>query len=87
MDTEKTNMLRKKGAGELAALVPLDGEQFASGYIDAMVKGHTEVLAMIDSDLLATAQNEALKKHLTATREHVAMHLEEGKKIKASMKK
>jgi len=87
MDTEKTNMLRMKGAGELATLVPLDGDQFASGYIDAMVKGHTEVLAMIDSDLLATAQNEALKKHLTETREHVAMHLEEGKKIQASMKK
>ncbi|MBA3608289.1 MAG: DUF4142 domain-containing protein [Chthoniobacterales bacterium] len=87
MDTEKTNALRKKGAGELAMIAPLEGEEFAAKYVDAMVKGHTEVLAMIDGELMKSAENEALKKHLTETREHVAMHLEEGKKLQAGMKK
>jgi len=87
MDTKKTNALRKKGAGELAMIAPLEGEEFAAKYVDAMVKGHTEVLAMIDGELLKSAENAALKKHLTETREHVAMHLEQGKKLQAGMKK
>ncbi len=87
MDTEKTNALRKKGAGELAMIAPLEGEEFAAKYVDAMVKGHTEVLAMIDGELMKSAENEALKKHLSETREHVAMHLEQGKKLQAGMKK
>lgn len=87
MDTEKTDALRIKGAGELAKIVPLDGEEFGAKYMEAMVAGHTEVLAMIDGELLKTAENEVLKKHLTETREHIAMHLEEGKKIQAGMKK
>jgi len=41
--------LRVKGAGELETLVPLDGDQFAKAYLAAMIKGHTEVLAMIET--------------------------------------
>ena len=52
-----------------------------------MVKGHTEVLAMSDGELIKSAENEALKKHLAETREHVAMHLEQGKKLQADVKK
>ncbi len=81
-DTKAVDALKKKGAGELAMLIPLDGKEFETAYIDAMIKGHTEVLSMIDSKLLTTAKNEALKKHLTETRGHVAMHLEQAKKIK-----
>ncbi|HVG41189.1 MAG TPA: DUF4142 domain-containing protein, partial [Chitinophagaceae bacterium] len=51
-------------------------------YLDAMIKGHTEVLSMIDSKLLTTAKNDALKAHLTETRGHVSMHLEQAKKLK-----
>lgn len=75
-ETEKTNALRVKGAGELAALVPMDDAAFGKAYLDAMVAGHTEVLETIDNDLLKNANHEAVKKHLTATRDHVAMHLE-----------
>ncbi len=84
MDTEKTNQLRIKGAGELAALVPLDDAKFGSAYIDTMVKGHSEVLAMIDNELLKSAQNDSLKKHLAETREHVAMHLDAAKKLQGN---
>ncbi len=81
-DTKAVDALKKKGAGELAMLIPLDGKEFETAYLDAMIKGHTEVLAMIDDKLMKTAKNDALKAHLTETRSHVAMHLEQAKKLK-----
>ena len=81
-DTKPVDALKKKGAGELAMLIPLDGKEFETAYLDAMIKGHTEVLGMIDDQLLKTAKNEKLKGHLTQTRGHVAMHLDQAKKLK-----
>ena len=80
--TKAVDAQMKKGAGELAMLVPMDGKDFETAYLDAMIKGHTEVISMIDSKLLTTAKNDALKAHLTETRGHVAMHLEKAKKLK-----
>ena len=81
MDTEKTNALRMKGAAELATLVPLKDAEFGTKYVDAMVKGYTEVLGMIDDELLKNVENESLKTHLTETREHISMHLEKAKQL------
>ncbi len=47
----------------------------------AMVKEHTEVLDVIDKQLLPKAQIEALKKHLSQTRESVAAHLETARQM------
>lgn len=69
-DTKDVDALKVKGAGELATLIPMDGAEFERGYIDMMIKGHTDAIAMIDDKLLKTAKNEALKKHLTETRGH-----------------
>jgi len=80
-DTEKTDTLRKKGAKELSELLELDDAAFGPAYVDAMVKGHTEVLQMIDTGLLESAQKDAVKKHFATTREHIAMHLEHAKKL------
>jgi len=87
IDTAAVDKLRVKGAGELAALIPLKGDEFEAAYVAAMVKGHTEVLEMIDTKLLKSAENEAVKKHLNETRSAVAQHLEMGKKLQASMKR
>ncbi len=62
--------------------MPLDGKEFETAYLDGMIKGHTELLDMIDNKLLKTVKNDALKAHLTETRGHVAMHLEQAKKLK-----
>jgi predicted outer membrane protein len=83
-DTKAVDALKQKGAGELAMIVPLDGEEFEKAYLDAMIKGHEEVISMIDSKLLTTAKNDALKAHLTETRGHVAMHLDQAKKLKGN---
>jgi putative membrane protein len=80
--TKAVDGVMKKGAGELATLIPMDGKDFEAGYLDAMIKGHTEVLAMIDNQLMKTAKNDKLKAHLTETRGHVAMHLDQAKKLK-----
>ncbi len=85
LETPAVDALRVKAAGELAALVPLDGEEFSRTYITAMTKGHTEVLQMIDTQLLPKAQSDDLKKHLTATRQHVAAHLEAAKKLQGGI--
>jgi predicted outer membrane protein len=81
VDTAAVDKLRVKGAGALAALLPLDGKEFEKAYLAAMVKDHTEVLAMIDNQLLKAAENDAVKKHLTATRSHIASHLEQAKNL------
>ena len=86
LETEAVDKFRVKGAGELAALVTLDGDAFGKAYIDAMIKGHTEVIGMIDGQLLQNADNEDMKKHLTAMRESVSHHLDAGKKLQATMK-
>lgn len=81
MITDAVDAVRVKGAGALAPLVPLEGKEFEIAYLDVMVKDHTEVLAMIDGQLMPAAKKDAVKKHLAATRGHVAMHLEEAKKL------
>ena len=62
--------------------MPLDGE-FAAAYLAAMIKGHTEVLDMIDNQLLKRAANDAVKAHLTETRGSVAKHLAAAKQLQA----
>lgn len=84
MDTEAVDKVRVKGAGQLAALLPLEGEQFSNAYLKAMIAGHVEALEMIDGHLLKTAKNEALKKHLATTRGHIAGHLERAKELQGT---
>lgn len=83
METPAVDALRVKGAGDLAMLVPKDGAPFAAAYVEAMVKGHTGVLAMIDGDLMKRADHDAVKQHLTATRASVAKHLEAAKALQS----
>ncbi len=86
LHTTAVDALRRKGAGQLAALVPLEADKFESAYVAAMIMGHTEVIGMIDNELLKNAESAELKKHLTATRMHVSTHLEAAKKLQSGMK-
>lgn len=69
---------------KLAKLIQRDGEEFAEAYLDQMVKEHTKVLSMIDEKFLPKAQNAELKQHLKTTRQAVASHLEEAKRLQNS---
>lgn len=80
-DTVPVIAMRQKGQAELQTLDALVGEAYSKAYIDAMVKGHEEALALIDDRLLPAATDAAVRKHLTATRGHIALHLDEGKRL------
>lgn len=81
-ETESIKEFKKKGKEELTKLAALEGKGFESAYLDAMIKGHTEVLAWIDSKWTTSTKSEALKAHLDETRIQIAMHLEEAKKLR-----
>ena len=86
LETQAVDALRRKGAGALVALVPVDGPAFEAAYIAAMIKDHTEVLAMIDGPLMQAATKDAVKKHLAETRGHIAHHLKAAQALQGGAK-
>lgn len=82
--TKTADQLRDKAAQDLKAIASKSGSEFEKAYIDAMVDGHTDVLQMLDSQLIPSAHDDALKTHLAEVREHVAMHLEQGKRLQGA---
>lgn len=60
----------------------LQGAAFDSAFVDAQVKGHQEVLTMLQS---AQAQDAALQKHLAAAIKDVQSHLEKGQQLQQSL--
>lgn len=86
IETTAVDQFRVKGAGELATLVALEGEKFGGAYIQAMVKGHQEAIAMIDGKLMPMARDDRLKQHLTETRVHIAHHLEAAQLLQTGSK-
>lgn len=81
--TPEVRAMADKGKAELAELETKFGKDYESAYVDAMVKGHAEALSLIDSKLIPLAATDAVKKHLSDTRAHVAMHLEAAKKLQS----
>lgn len=82
-DSDKLTAEGKKALMKLGAM---NGDAFATAYVNAMVKGHEAVLHMIDTQLMKTATTEEVKKFLTDTRAAVATHLEHAKKLQDKMK-
>jgi len=82
-DGAEVRALKVKGEGELASLGTKSGAAYAKAYIDAMVKGHTDALDLIDRKMIPAATGAAVKEHLTKTRAHVADHLERARAIAA----
>jgi putative membrane protein len=80
-DAPEVQDRKEKGAAELTQLDKLSGTAYEKAYAQAMVKGHTEALALIDERLLPMASAGPVKDHLTMTRGHVAMHLDAAKKL------
>jgi len=85
IESPTVDELRVKGAGNLAALIPLEGEEFEKTYIVAMISGHKEVLKMIDTELSEKVKNKDLKNHIFETRAHVASHLEQAIAIQKNL--
>lgn len=78
--------LRNKGESELKALATRNGADYEKAYVDAMVRGHTDALALIDGTLLPAATTANIRQHFTTTRATVARHLERAKEIQGTLK-
>lgn len=76
--------LRSQGENDLRTLAAHSGKEYERAYVDAMVSGHTEALALIDHTLLPAATDPNVRQHLTATRAAVAHHLDEAKKLQVA---
>ena len=82
-ETPAVEEARAEGKELKDKLTALNGQEFDKLFVAAMTAGHREVLQKVDA-WMKTAQNDAVKKHLTATRERVAMHLKEAERLQAS---
>lgn len=83
-DSPEVQAMKEKGASDLAELGKKSGKDYETAYVEAMVKGHTEVLALIDGRLLSLASAGAVREHVTKARAHIAKHLEEAQKLQAA---
>jgi putative membrane protein len=86
VDTPTIEKMKTEGKAELATLSKLQSANFDHAYMSAMVKGHTDALNHIDNHYMKMATNAELQSHLTTTRETVANHLAEAKKILGTLK-
>lgn len=80
--TENVNAQKDKYAAALSDIVLLDGADFGRAYMDFALESHSAAQSLIDERLEVTT-NELLRNHLTATRETVAMHLQQAREVKA----
>lgn len=78
--------LKDKGESDLRTLDAQSGKAYEKAYIDAMVKGHTDALALIDNTLLPAATDANIRQHFTTTRAAVARHLDKAKEIQGTLK-
>lgn len=81
--TPEVQAMKDKSKADLDALGQKSGKEYETTYVDAMISGHTEALALIDGRLLSLASTGPVKDHLMETRDHVVMHLEEARKLQA----
>lgn len=86
LQSATTADMTKQNKHDLTALKALNGVPFETAYIDAMVKGHTAGLQLIDTTLLKNVTNAQLKTFLVNFRAMVAHHLEMGIKLETQLK-
>ena len=76
--------MKQKHDAERQRLSALDGEAFASAWVDAMVKGHEEALAKLDNELIPGASDAGVRQHLQDTRAAISRHLDTARSLQSS---
>ncbi len=83
------NEISTKIASDSKAMVeswkPTKGADFDRAYMDAQVKQHQDVLAMMDAKLIPQVKNEDMKKALTGFRGVVETHLKQAQEIQGKL--
>ena len=80
-------LLETEGATTLAALKLQGGGKLGQAYIKKMVKGHSDALRTIDTDLTPAVQNEDVKNFIAKTRTTVEKHLKEAQDLEKGFQK
>lgn len=76
--------MREKHDAERERLLALEGEAFATAWLDAMVKGHEEALAKLDNELIPGASDAGVRQHLQDTRAAISRHLDAGRSLQSA---
>jgi len=80
-----SDAFRKKNVGALADKVPLNCADFERDYLAAKIKGHTELIEMIDTKLVGDARSEDVRQHVQTTRDNLAAHLAQAKALQPAL--
>jgi putative membrane protein len=86
VQTKTVIKIHTDDAAQLTKILKLSGNAFDKAYINMMVNGHKKVLNMIKTQLMPSATNASLKKHLTETQASVTKHLNMATKLQAQLK-
>lgn len=78
--TQSVIELKDKHAAALAEIVLLDDKAFGPAYLEFAIKAQSDALNLID-ERLALTKNEAVKNHLTETRQMVTKHQKQAKEV------
>jgi len=79
--TAEVHALVGRNRESLEALAKTPDADYERAWLQAMVDGHTEALAMLDTRLIPAAKDDPLRNFLNNTRDHMAMHLERGRAL------
>jgi putative membrane protein len=85
-ESDTSRSLQNGGVQTMATLRAAPGSSFDKSYVDAQVTEHTDLLKMLDDDLIPHAQNADLKAHLRSLRVTVASHLRMATDLRDSLK-
>ena len=87
--TAQPDDVTKKLEADVAAtagdLKDKKGRDFDTAYIDSQVKMHKDGATLIDTQLLPSVKNPALKDQITSFRQTIAMHLTKAEDIQARL--
>jgi putative membrane protein len=73
--------MKNQAQAQRAELDKLQGAVFEAAYVDAMVKGHSDVLIKLDAKFLPAARNAVVANHLRDTRGRVVNHLTQAQRL------
>jgi putative membrane protein len=79
-ENAEVEQMRAKAKQDQARIAPLGTQEFERAFVDLMATGHRQALQKVEG-FLKTAQQDALKQHLSATRERVQMHLLDAERL------
>lgn len=85
-DSDESKKLKADSDTDAKNLKAASAADFDRVYMDAMVAGHTNVLSMIDTQLIPAAKASELQSLLKEARTMVARHLDKAKSVRASIK-